>query len=95
MKYTLNIELKNKLYDKTFIVQPELYQFKTLFIKSMEEFGLADHFGDFKEIYKELKDSKIMYRVSLDNFKNLKFFRVDSDKSLVCECIFTRRTFRT
>ena len=84
-----------KHYDKTFIVQPELYQFKTLFIKSMEEFGLADHFGDFKEIYKELKDSKTMYRVSLDNFKNLKFFRVDSDKSLVRECIFTRRTFRT
>lgn len=84
-----------KHYDKTFIVQPELYQFKTLFIKSMEEFGLADHFGDFKEIYKELKDSKTMYRVSLDNFKNLKFFRVDSDKSLVRECIFARRTFRT
>ena len=61
----------------------------------MEEFGLENHFGDFKEIYKELKDSKTIYGVSLDNFKNLKFFRVDSDKSLVRECIFARRIFRT
>ena len=51
----------------TLFIQLELYQFKTLFSKTMEEFGLENHFDDFKKIDEDLKkDSKMMYRVSLD-----------------------------
>ena len=39
----------------TLFIQLELYQFKTLFSKTMEEFGLENHFGDFKKIDEDLK----------------------------------------
>ena len=39
----------------TLFIQLELYQFKTLFSKTMEEFGLENHFDDFKKIDEDLK----------------------------------------
>ena len=39
----------------TLFIQLELYQFKTLFSKTMEEFGLENHFDGFKKIDEDLK----------------------------------------
>ena len=55
---TVNISYKSQINKEmiiTLFIQLELYQFKTLFSKTMEEFGLENHFGDFKKIDEDLK----------------------------------------
>ena len=66
------------------IIQPEIDQFKHLYIKSLEEFGLQDNQLDFIKLYYVFKKSKLKYRLSIDQFKNLQFFRFFSNKSHVC-----------
>ena len=65
------------------IIQPEINQFKHLYIKSLEEFGLQDNQLDFIKLYYVFKKSKLKYRLSIDQF-NLQFSRFFSDKSHVC-----------
>ena len=64
------------------IIQPEIQDFYERCIKSLEEFGVTGEFKDFKNIYDFFKNSKMMYRVSLDSL-NPKFFSLKSTKSLV------------
>ena len=55
---TVNISYKSQINKEmiiTLFIQLELYQFKTLFSKSMEEFGLENHFDGFKKIDEDLK----------------------------------------
>ena len=55
---TVNISYKSQINKEmiiTLFIQLELYQFKTLFSKTMEEFGLENHFDDFKKIDEDLK----------------------------------------
>ena len=45
--------------------------FKDLFIKSMEEFNVQENFKDIVDVYYYFKrNSKLLYRVSLDNFSS-------------------------
>lgn len=72
-----------KLKDiKKNIVQPKIDEFKRFYLKSLEEFKLDDKFKDFKEIYYFFKNSKMMYRVSLESL-NLKFCSLFSNKSYI------------
>ena len=64
------------------IIQPEINDFYERCTKSLEEFGVTGEFKDFKSLYDFFKNSKMMYRVSLDSL-NLKFFSLKSTKSLV------------
>ena len=64
------------------IIQPEISQFKYLYIKSLEEFGLQDNQLDFIKLYYIFKKSKLKYRLSID--QNLQFSRFFSNKSRVC-----------
>ena len=64
------------------IIQPEIQDFYERCIKSLEEFGVTGEFKDFKNLYDFFKNSKMMYRVSLDCL-NPKFFSLKSTKSLV------------
>ena len=64
------------------IIQPEIQDFYERCIKSLEEFGVTGEFKDFKSLYDFFKNSKMMYRVSLDCL-NPKFFSLKSTKSLV------------
>lgn len=66
------------------IIQPEINQFKHLYTKSLEEFGLQDNQLDFIKLYYIFKKSKLKYRLSIDQFKNLQFSRFFSNKSHVC-----------
>ena len=65
------------------IIQPEIGQFKHLYTKSLEEFGLQDNQLDFIKLYYVFKKSKLKYRLSMDLF-NLQFSRFFSNKSYVC-----------
>ena len=65
------------------IIQPEIGQFKHLYIKSLEEFGLQDNQLDFIKLYYVFKKYKFKYRLSIDQF-NLQFSRFFSNKSHVC-----------
>ena len=67
------------------IIQPEIDQFKDLYIKSLEEFGLQDNQLDFIKLYYIFKKSKLKYRLSIDQF-NLQFSRIFSNKSQLCQC---------
>ena len=49
--------------------------FKDLFIKSMEEFNIQENFKDIVDTYYYFKrNSKLLYRVSLDNFSSFREF---------------------
>jgi IS605 OrfB family transposase len=49
--------------------------FKDLYIKSMEEFNIQENFKDIIDCYYYFKrNSKLMYRVSLDNFSSFREF---------------------
>ncbi len=65
------------------IIQPEIGQFKHLYTKSLEEFGIQDNQLDFIKLYYVFKKSKLKYRLSMDQF-NLQFSRFFSNKSHVC-----------
>ncbi len=63
------------------IVFPDLNLFKDLYIKSLEEFNIQiDKFKSLKELYNFFKKSKMMYRLSIDQF-NLQFSSLFSNKS--------------
>lgn len=63
------------------IIQPEIKQFRDFYIKSLEEFNISNKCLDFIKLYYIFKKSKIKYRLSIDQFKNLQFSRFISDKS--------------
>ena len=71
--------IKDKNIKKN-IIQPEIDQFKHLYIKSLEEFGLQDNQLDFIKLYYVFKKSKLKYRLSIDQY-NLQFSRFISNKS--------------
>ena len=62
------------------IIQPKIDQFRNFFVKSLEEFNLEDNWLDFKSLYNFFKKSKMMYRLSIDQF-NLQFSSLFSYKS--------------
>ena len=68
------------------IIQPEIQDFYERCTKSLEEFGVTGEFKDFKSLYDFFKNSKMMYRVSLDSM-NLKFFSLKTTRSCVDQMI--------
>ena len=77
--------LKTKEIKKN-IVRPNLTSFKKLYLKSLEEFNLQPNYKDLIELYAYFKKSKIMYRLSIDQF-NLQFSSLFSTKSYVGQFI--------
>ena len=63
------------------IIRPDLNMFNKLYIKSLEEFNLQPTYKDLVELYYFFKKSKMMYRLSIDQF-NLQFYRLFSTRSL-------------
>ena len=63
--------------------------FKNLFIKSMEEFNIKENFKDIVDTYYYFKrNSKLLYRVSLDNFsKSFREFSTKQSRLLVYKII--------
>ena len=58
--------------------------FKDLFIKSMEEFNVQETFKDIVDVYFYFKrNSKLLYRVSLDNFSSFREFLTKQTRLLV------------
>lgn len=74
------IKTKNPIKN---IIQPIFSDFEDLIIKSLEEFNINEKFENLVDIYSFFKKSKLMYRLSLDQFKNLKFSRLNSNKSKI------------
>ena len=66
------------------IIQPKIDQFRDFWIKSLEEFNLEDNWLDFKQLYLYFKKSKMMYRLSIDQF-NLQFSSIFSHKSYISQ----------
>lgn len=64
------------------IIQPRISDFRDLVSKSLEEFGIKEKFDNFVDMYYFFKNSKLKYRVSLDDL-NPKFFRFFSSKSKI------------
>ena len=85
--YEFNLQYINKTKPKKKnIVQPDFNLFKSLVVKSLEEFDIKEEFKSFIELYYFLKKSKKMYRLSLDQFKDLKFSRFSSKCSGIFVC---------
>ena len=62
--------------------------FKNLFIKSMEEFNVQETFKDIVDVYFYFKrNSKLLYRVSLDNFSSFREFSTKQTRLLVYKFI--------
>ena len=64
------------------IVQPDLSMFNKLYLKSLEEFKLQPTYKDLIELYYFFKKSKMMYRLSIDQF-NLQFYSLFSNTSYI------------
>ena len=64
------------------IVRPNLSMFNRLYLKSLEEFNLQPTYKDLVELYYFFKKSKMMYRLSIDQF-NLQFSRLFSNTSYI------------
>ena len=64
------------------IMKPDLSMFNRLYLKSLEEFKLQSTYKDLIEIYYFFKKSKMMYRLSIDQF-NLQFSRLFSNTSQI------------
>ena len=63
------------------IIQPDIKLFNNLVIKSLEEFNIQrEQFKNLKELYEYFKKSKVLYRLSIDQF-NLQFSRFFTSKS--------------
>lgn len=77
-----NQYISKKLKIQKNIIQPNLLDFKILYVKSLEEFGLQDVYKDLVELYYFLKKSKIMYRLSVQPWSE-QFSRCFSRQSLV------------
>ena len=62
--------------------------FKELYIKSMEEFNIKENFKDIVDTYYYFKrNSKLLYRVSLDNFSSFREFLTKQTRLLVYKFI--------
>ena len=64
------------------IMKPDLSMFNRLYFKSLEEFKLQSTYKDLVELYYFFKKSKMMYRLSIDQF-NLQFSRLFSNTSYI------------
>ena len=66
------------------IVQPDIKLFNEFYIKSLEEFNIErEQFKNLIKLYEYFKKSKILYRLSIDNF-NLQFSSLNShDNSFI------------
>ena len=64
------------------IIQPNLKDFNSLCIKSLEEFDIQNaEFKDFKDLYYIFKNSKLTYRVPIQS--NVQVYRFNSIKSAI------------
>ena len=70
------------------IIQPDINNFKNFYMKSLEEFQIKDNYLNLKELYDLFKKSKIMYRLSIDQF-NLQFSRFFTSKTYVNKFIYS------
>ena len=64
------------------IIKPDLNMFNRLYLKSLEEFKLQPTYKDLVELYYFFKKSKMMYRLSIDQF-NLQFSSLFSNTSYI------------
>ena len=64
------------------IMKPDLSMFNRLYLKSLEEFKLQSTYEDLVELYYFFKKSKMMYRLSIDQF-NLQFSSLFSNTSYI------------
>ena len=64
------------------IIKPDLNMFNRLYLKSLEEFKLQPIYKDLIELYYFFKKSKMMYRLSIDDF-NLQFSSLFSNTSYI------------
>jgi len=64
------------------IIQPNLKDFNSLYIKSLEEFDMQNtEFKDLKDLYYIFKNSKLTYRVPIQN--DVQVYRFNSIKSII------------
>ena len=78
--YNQYITKQNKIQKN--IIQPNLKDFNSLYIKSLEEFNMQNtEFKDFKDLYYIFKNSKLTYRVPIQS--NVQVFRFNSIKSAI------------
>lgn len=64
------------------IIQPNLKDFNSLYIKSLEEFNIQNtEFKNLKDLYYVFKNSKLTYRVPIQS--NVQVFRFNSIKSTI------------
>ena len=78
--YNQYISKQNKIQKN--IIQPNLKDFNSLYIKSLEEFNIQNtEFKDLKDLYYIFKNSKLTYRVPIQS--NIKGFRFNSIKSAI------------
>ena len=78
--YEQYISKQNKIQKN--IIQPNLKDFNSLYIKSLEEFNIQNtEFKDFKDLYYIFKNSKLTYRVPIQN--NVQVYRFNSIKSAI------------
>ena len=78
--YNQYISKQNKIQKN--IIQPNLKDFNSLYIKSLEEFNMQNtEFKDLKDLYYIFKNSKLTYRVPIQN--DVQVFRFNSIKSAI------------
>ena len=83
--YNQYISKQNKIQKN--IIQPNLKDFNSLYIKSLEEFNIQNTvFKDLKDLYYIFKNSKLTYRVPIQS--NVKVFRFNSIKSAISTIIY-------
>ena len=78
--YNQYISKLNKIQKN--IIQPNLKDFNSLFIKSLEEFNIqVNEFKDLKYLYYIFKNFKLTYRVPIQS--NIQVYRFNSIKSAI------------
>ena len=78
--YNQYISKQNKIQKN--IIQPNLKDFNSLYIKSLEEFNIQNvEFKDLKDLYYIFKNSKLTYRVPIQ--LNVQVYRFNSIKSVI------------
>lgn len=78
--YNQYISKQNKIQKN--IIQPNLKDFNSLFIKSLEEFNIqVNEFKDLKYLYYIFKNFKLTYRVPIQS--NIQVYRFNSIKSAI------------
>lgn len=81
-EYSQQYLLNTKTHQKT-IIFPNLELVKPRIIQSLEELNNPLQFGNYGELFSELKKSKIIYRFLLKDCKSLRVFRAFHYKSYV------------